>query len=1087
MNMRIYLSGIAIGVLATFSLAQGQESSPGATPPNEFSSGVISPQASFIAAPLKPTMLPARDQSVLLGYSPFYVPSGGMSDTSKLYEPIREGGFRVSGGGNRLNRPIIHGQNMAWGGDVALFKMSMIAPGDGSAYLIPKDGGKAVTFGAHSLGTLRLGVVSGGQTVWLEDLSQTTTATFLPGSIDYEIRSPKNDWTASVRMTPVIGTHAMVCRIEFDREQLLQASYGDVTIGRAPDAATAEITVAEGVGRFVVPKFPNLMVLAGWDAAGDVKKSNDGKNIEFLAAAPRKVYYIVASWGFSELPKEFVSGARKNLDSAPAVKNWPKEAEEIWQAWQECYVNPATEPEAKFRAVLADPKSALDKTVAHWSARRGEFQIRTPDAHFDSIMNWARAVSDYHVQGPALVLGTHGYQLSGHISMAWYGKEWGGDRQTMERMLRHYAIGQGGANNGIRGEDKPRDVMYGGQLMSDSFGWISWMGPNFTRWLNEDNTAYWVHQVYQHYRWSGDQKFVRDLWPSVKQAVAWECAQNDADGDGLFWSFYPFWNADSYDCLQHSASATAVGWAMLDAAARMAVVAGDTEAAGKYRAYADKSKAAADRVLWNDRVGVFTSVSADGLEYSHPNAWEPTQAVVHGLLDAERGRRTMRWVESHYGFEGSRPDVRLIMTSDLWPLRWSNQWVATGDTLFNALAGLKSGDVDLWWPYIRTAVHSSFRSSYPGINFAINNTGMGSGDREDCDSDDPHPHLAVRGVFGIEPAIDEGKLFICPAFPSDWNEASIQTPDVCYQCRREGDTATFIIRTSKPLVKHVRANLSGAEVVTGAETESTVKVKIGPRPAVEKPQHDPSILVNKLPKTKPVPLSDEEQKQLLLVDLSGTYNITHDQFMTTPMLFERRITPIEVKVWWHNPGLTLPPGPREITSGQGVKFLTAGRAEGAESPKSLLALTSWKPYPWPAGAKIPLNRKATRLWLMMQNYVSPAKSYVPHGEVILHYADGKTQTTSLVPPFNMDGFYQVNSLEGEAVPYGQFVDFPYKGYCPATIGEAGKLTQCHATSLEIPADPSRVLESVEIRATCSQGILGVVGLTLQTNQQQPQK
>jgi hypothetical protein len=240
--------------------------------------------------------------------------------------------------------------------------------------------------------------------------------------------------------------------------------------------------------------------------------------------------------------------------------------------------------------------------------------------------------------------------------------------------------------------------------------------------------------------------------------------------------------------------------------------------------------------------------------------------------------------------------------------------------------------------------------------------------------------------------------------------------------------------------------------------------------------------VNKQPKTKPVPLSEAEQKQLLLVDLSGAYNITHDQLMTTPMLLERRTTPIEVKVWWHNPELTLPPGPREIISGQGVKFLTAGRVEGKEAPKSLLALSSWKPYPWPAGAEIPVNRKVKRLWLLMQNYVSPAKSYVPNGEVILHYADGKTQTTSLVPPFNMDAFYQVNSLEGEAVPYGQFVNFPYKGYCPATIHYANKLTLCHATSLEIPADPSRELKSVEVRATCSQGILGVVGLTLQTNQ-----
>jgi len=35
----------------------------------------------------------------------------------------------------------------------------------------------------------------------------------------------------------------------------------------------------------------------------------------------------------------------------------------------------------------------------------------------------------------------------------------------------------------------------------------------------------------------------------------------------------------------------------------------------------------------------------------------------------------------------------------------------------------------------------------------------------------------------------------------------------------------------------------------------------------------------------------------------------------------------------------------------------------------------------------------------------------------------------------------------------------------------------HADALEIPCDPSTPLESIEMRATCSEGVLGLVGLT----------
>jgi hypothetical protein len=125
-------------------------------------------------------------------------------------------------------------------------------------------------------------------------------------------------------------------------------------------------------------------------------------------------------------------------------------------------------------------------------------------------------------------------------------------------------------------------------------------------------------------------------------------------------------------------------------------------------------------------------------------------------------------------------------------------------------------------------------------------------------------------------------------------------------------------------------------------------------------------------------------------------------------------------------------------------------------------------YPWPAGVTIPIGRRCRRLWLLSQNYVHPSKCYVPNGEVVLHYAEGKPATTLLIPPYNLDCFYQHFSRQGVAVPLGKF-DMEK---VPNTA------TLCHADALEIAADPVRMLKAIELRATCSEGILGLAGLTI---------
>jgi len=156
---------------------------------------------------------------------------------------------------------------------------------------------------------------------------------------------------------------------------------------------------------------------------------------------------------------------------------------------------------------------------------------------------------------------------------------------------------------------------------------------------------------------------------------------------------------------------------MLECAANIAGVVGDGAAEAEYRALAGKTKDAVFRELWKDDQGRLGSIGADGIWRGHPQTWEEYLAINAGLLSPEQGRSAMRWLESHYGFE-PQPGVHLLTCSDWWPIRWSTQWIPTGDTCLAVLGGLKSGDVGVWWPYLKTAVMSCFHSDFPASTWA---------------------------------------------------------------------------------------------------------------------------------------------------------------------------------------------------------------------------------------------------------------------------------------------------------------------------------------------------------------------------------
>ena len=1015
---------------------------------------IIVPSISLEKAPLRPLVWPDADKSVLFEHSPHMTAKDARP--GKTYEPIEEGGFSITGGTRQFIRHINQGKNILVCGEIPRFKVRMHT-GNG-CYL--KDNRTFPLFARPdaskgnvnpSLGELRLAIRNAdGQPLWL-DTMPGTVANFYPGYTQYQLRDPAGNWQATVTMAPAMDCNGFVCKIQFTRDMPLMWQYSNLWYKDDEPRANR----LDPRGRYAIltdTNLPNGQIVVGWDGDGDVRAvaGSAGDCAEAFPTSPKRTYYIMQTGGMSAFDQEQAKQAMARLEN-PHTRAWTKPVKHLQDAWFDWMIARALEPEKQYRLLAGNPEGELQKTLGYWTARRNEFQIRTPDRYLTALINWNRAISEYHHQGPGLLLGTELWAIYSHISVGWYGKEWGGDHQTIEESLRLYAAFQ-------------RDD-----------GFIRWISEALVPFDAEDNSNYWVDQVWQHYRWTGDKVFLADMWPHVQRAMTY-IRSGDPDGDGLYRSFYEYWNADSNGKGPKAAAPTATAWMAFRAAANIAAAMQDEKRVAEYEATAKKIHDAAMSQLWNEKEGRLGSIGSDGIWRGHGAIWEQYLAINAGMLKPAQSRSAMRWLASHLGFEPN-PGIRLLMCSDFWPLRWSVQWVAAGDTCLAIQAGMRHGDADIWWPFLRTLAKAPFQDGGggPGIRLAVNNYGCTGGDREDVDADDPHTQVTVRGLFGIEPEIQQGKVDILPGFPSDWKSASIKTPDLNYEYRRDGDFATFKVTSSRPLIKRIRANVGGEEITTPAETVSIARLRLSPTKAIPAASDSNNVrTLDNIPLKPYTPLTADERKRQVQVDLRRAYNQTLEELTTkTSFTFDYADKPAPLCNWWGNPRLKMSPSPAKVSTDLGVEFLTQGLAEGQDEKPGILALSSWPPYPLPAGATIPVGMHCERAWLLMQNYVHPMRCYVPNGEIVLDYADGTRTIISLVPPYNLDCYFQQFALEGMDVPLGTITK-PISGF----LMTVGNRTRARAQLLQVPCNPAKALKTIKIRATCSEGVIGVTGLTL---------
>ncbi len=194
---------------------------------------IVNPPVRWLKAPLKPQQMPKADRSVLLGRSAFMAPGDGKGDVEPVYEPLEDGGFRIAGGKRRFNRPIVHGQNRVWTGDVPTFHMDTALglgsyAGDERVFPLWPRPNAQIGDVRPSMGTLRLGVkTADGKTQWMDELGDVT-AMIRPGYTEYQLADVKAGWKASLTVAPALDFHGFVCRVEFDKEMPLVWQYGGV-------------------------------------------------------------------------------------------------------------------------------------------------------------------------------------------------------------------------------------------------------------------------------------------------------------------------------------------------------------------------------------------------------------------------------------------------------------------------------------------------------------------------------------------------------------------------------------------------------------------------------------------------------------------------------------------------------------------------------------------------------------------------------------------------------------------------------------------------------------------------------------------
>jgi hypothetical protein len=324
-----------------------------------------------------------------------------------------------------------------------------------------------------------------------------------------------------------------------------------------------------------------------------------------------------------------------------------------------------------------------------------------------------------------------------------------------------------------------------------------------------DMNLVFIDQLLNHFNWTGDLNYVREMWPVIKRHLKWEKRNFDHDDDGLYDAYCCIWASDA---LQYSnggvTHSSSYNYKANAAVAQLAKLIGEDPL--PYLKEAAKIHNAMQKNLWMSRKGWFAEYKDFmGNKSLHPSAglWTIYHAIDSDVPDSFQKYQSLRYVDTqipHIPIQAKGfPDGEYytLSTTNWQPYTWSINNVALAEVLHTSLAYWQGGRYEEGFNLWKGALlESMYLSASPGgfEQLSFYDAIRGELYRDFADPIGMAGRSLVEGLFGVRPQALKDTLTIRPGFPASWNYALLSIPDVKFNFKRTENRDEYEITPSFP-------------------------------------------------------------------------------------------------------------------------------------------------------------------------------------------------------------------------------------------------------------------------------------------------
>lgn len=442
---------------------------------------------------------------------------------------------------------------------------------------------------------------------------------------------------------------------------------------------------------------------------------------------------------------------------------------------------------------LKDPAGQFERGLARIDRITGQIDLDTPDERFDFLAPTLCYAIESTWYPPVYVHGAMSWNIPFPGWRTLYGPTAYGWHENVRREGHYY----------IDAQTRESDLT---EFKADPNLGLTQQAHNSRFYgkgrINRDQHMYNFQEVFfdqmiHQWRWTGDAELEKILLPALELHLEYNRECFDPDGNGVYESYINVWASDSvwYNGAE-TAQSTAYAYTGYRAAAEMARRAGEAEKAAAYQKRAKQINTAMHESLWMPDKG-YLAESREAVNLRRvrddPCLYTIFLPIDAGMMDPFESAGMLYFTE--WGLERTARTAggEMCWQSNWVPYIWSVRELAIVESAHLALAYYQTGLGDEAWKLVEGCFADSILNSRVPGGIQLYDGGT--------DFNGPTSMLArvmIEGLFGYRPDRPDNVIHIRPQLPSQWDRASVRTPDFALEYVDQDNTIACTLELADP-------------------------------------------------------------------------------------------------------------------------------------------------------------------------------------------------------------------------------------------------------------------------------------------------